>query len=81
MVQRDFPSESHRRKGQTFGSLQQAPQWPHWPVRLLETGNTAVTVLFIFADQVFRVSIAISSNVGDLTKTLVSQHAAKQTEQ
>jgi len=50
-------------------------------VRLLETGNTEVAVLFILANQVFRVSIAISSNVGDLTKILVSQHAAKQTGQ
>jgi len=41
------------RKGQTFGSLQHAPQLTHLPVRFSETGKTAVKVLFILASQVF----------------------------
>jgi hypothetical protein len=36
-----------------LGSLQHSPQLIHWPLRLLETGSTAVKVLFILAGQVF----------------------------
>jgi len=53
MEQWDFPFESYLRKGQTFGSLQQAPQLRHRPLRLLETGRTEVKVLFTLANQVF----------------------------
>jgi hypothetical protein len=41
------------RNGQTFGSLQHAPQLTHSPLRLSETGNIAVKVLFVLASQVF----------------------------
>jgi hypothetical protein len=44
------------RNGQTFGSLQQAPQFTHAPLRFFETGNTAVNVLFVLASQVFLLS-------------------------
>jgi len=45
------------RNGQTFGSLQHAPQLTHWPLRLLETGNIAVKVLFVLASHVFLLSV------------------------
>jgi hypothetical protein len=41
------------KKGQRFGSLQQAPQHLHLPLRLLSTGKTLVTVRLTLADQVF----------------------------
>jgi len=56
------------RNGQTFGSLQHAPQFTHWPLRLSETGNIAVKVLFILASQVFFLS-AISR----IFQTIVSK--------
>jgi hypothetical protein len=40
-----------------FGSLQHAPQLTHWPLRVSETGNIAVKVLFVLASQVFLVSV------------------------
>jgi hypothetical protein len=53
MEQWPWPSPVDLRKGQTLGSLQQAPHWTHWPRRRLETGSTDVNVLLIFAAQVF----------------------------
>jgi hypothetical protein len=53
MEQSDLLSGVNFRNGQTFGSLQHAPQLMHLPVRFSETGNTAVKVLFILASQVF----------------------------
>jgi hypothetical protein len=41
------------KKGQRFGSLQQAPQRLHLPLRFLSTGKTLVTVRLTLADQVF----------------------------
>jgi hypothetical protein len=41
------------KKEQGFGSLQQAPQRLHLPLRLLSTGKTLVTVRLTLADQVF----------------------------
>jgi len=48
------------RNGQALGSLQQAAQLIHLPLRLLETGSTEVKVLFILASQVFLLLSAIS---------------------
>jgi hypothetical protein len=56
------------KNGQTFGSLQQAPQFTHAPLRFFETGNTAVKVLFVLASHVFLLS-AISS----IFQTVVSK--------
>jgi len=42
-----------------LGSLQQAPQLMHSPVRFSETGRTDVRVLSALASQVFFVSSAI----------------------
>ena len=47
------------RNGQTFGSLQHAPQFTHWPLRFSETGNTAVKVLFVLANHVFLILVII----------------------
>ncbi len=60
MAQRDFPSAPYFRKGHTFGSLQQAPQRIHKPVRVVETGRIEVKVRLILASQVFRAASAIS---------------------
>jgi hypothetical protein len=65
MEQRDFPSGPYLRKGQTLGSLQQAAQLIHLPLRLLETGSIEVKVLFILADQVFLLLSAISQDFPD----------------
>jgi hypothetical protein len=59
MEQYDFPSESNLKKGHTLGSLQHAPQWLHWPLRLLDTGKNAVMVLFVLAVQVLLILLAI----------------------
>ena len=56
MEQQALSSGVNFRNGQTLGSLQHAPQFTHWPLRLSETGNTAVKVLFILASQVFLLS-------------------------
>jgi len=50
------------RNGQALGSLQQAAQLIHSPLRLLETGSTEVKILLILADQVFLFLSAISSH-------------------
>jgi hypothetical protein len=52
MEQYVLPSGMDLRNGQTFGSLQHAPQFMHSPLRVSETGNTAVTVLFVLATHV-----------------------------
>jgi len=56
MEQSNLLSGVNFKNGQTFGSLQHAPQFTHWPLRLSETGNTAVKVLFVLASQVFLLS-------------------------
>jgi hypothetical protein len=43
-----MPKNGHR-----FGSLQQAPQRLHLPLRLSSTGKTLVTIRLALADQVF----------------------------
>jgi hypothetical protein len=48
-----LPSVSKRSQGQTFGSLQQAPQRRHLPRRLFETGKKAVAVRLNLAAHVF----------------------------
>jgi hypothetical protein len=53
MEQKDLPSGVNFRNGQLLGSLQHAPQLTHWPLRLSETGNTAVKVLFVLVSHVF----------------------------
>jgi hypothetical protein len=53
IVQKDLPSDSYFRNGQTFGSLQHAPHWTHRPLRFLTTGRTDVRVLLHLADHVF----------------------------
>jgi len=63
MEQYVLPSGLRFRKGQSFGNLQQAPQFVHCPLRLLETGSIEVKVLFILADQVFLFVSAISNDV------------------
>jgi len=50
------------RNGQALGSLQQAAQLIHSPLRLLETGSTEVKILFILASQVFLLLSAIIRN-------------------
>jgi hypothetical protein len=55
------------RKGQTFGSLQQAPQFTQWPWRCFETGSMQVKVLLIFAAQVFLCLSAMQSNLSKST--------------
>jgi len=57
MLQNTLPSGESFMNGQTFGSLQHAPQFTHSPLRLLETGNTAVKVLFVLASHVFLLSV------------------------
>jgi hypothetical protein len=52
MEQRALPSGVNLRNGQMFGSLQHAPQFTHWPLRLSETGKIAVKVRFILASHV-----------------------------
>jgi hypothetical protein len=54
------PSGLCFRKGQTYGSLQHAPQLTHAPLRFFETGNTEVSVLFVFAISVFPACCAIT---------------------
>ena len=44
---------------QTLGSLQQAPQLTHAPLRSLETGRGEVRVLLILVVQVLSVVVAI----------------------
>jgi preprotein translocase subunit SecY len=56
MEQSTLPSGESLMNRQTFGSLQHAPQLTHLPLRLLETGNIEVNVLFILASQVFLLS-------------------------
>jgi len=41
------------KNGHGFGSLQQAPQRLHSPLRFLSTGKTLVTVRLALAGQVF----------------------------
>ena len=53
ILQMALPWASNLSQGQTFGSLQQAPQRIHWPWRVFETGKKAVTVRFNLAAQVF----------------------------
>ena len=63
-----MPSGLYLRKGHTLGSLQQAPQLIHWPLRLGETGSIEVKVLFILAGQVFFLLLAISNDVTNIPK-------------
>ncbi|HUT47594.1 MAG TPA: hypothetical protein VMX36_15030 [Sedimentisphaerales bacterium] len=63
MEQRALLSGVNFRNGQTLGSLQQAPQLTHSPLRLSETGSTAVKVLLIFAHQVFACPLAMSKSI------------------
>jgi len=74
MVQRDFPSTPYLRKGHTFGSLQQAPQRIHRPLRLVDTGRIEVKVRFILASQVFCAASAISRDF-----VHISQHTIRRT--
>jgi hypothetical protein len=53
MEQNSLPSSPDLINGQTFGSLQQAPQLTQQPWRFSETGNIDVKVLFVLATQVF----------------------------
>ena len=68
MLQYEFPSGLYLRKWQRFGNLQHAPQWTHSPLRLEETGNTDVKVLFAFAAQVFRSLSAITKEYRPITQ-------------
>jgi len=72
MVQYDLPSGLYFRKGQTFGSLQHAPQPTHLPLRFLETGSIAVIVLFVLASHVFLFCSAIIGYLHRITSTDIS---------
>jgi len=45
----------------------------HWPLRLLETGNIEVKVLFVLASQVFLLSAINGYFPNDSTETIVLQ--------
>jgi hypothetical protein len=47
------PCSSVSKNGQLFGSLQQAPQCLHSPLRFLSTGKMLVAVRLSLADRVF----------------------------
>jgi hypothetical protein len=53
ILQMALPWASNFSQGHTFGSLQQAPQRRHWPLRFFETGKKAVTVRLNLAAHVF----------------------------
>lgn len=59
MEQSNLLSGVNFRNGQSFGSLQHAPQFTHSPLRVSETGNIAVKVLFVLASNVFLLSVII----------------------
>jgi hypothetical protein len=77
MEQRALSSGVNFKNGQSLGSLQHAPQFTHWPLRLSETGKIAVQVLFVLANQVFLISIINRYFPNDSLETIAFSNIRK----